>query len=493
MKAFYRLAAFVLFISLAFQSFAFRAYFDYRVFHAPGQGPYVEFMTSFDGTTFDLASTGTEDSLFQSRVQMTLIVTQASVVKDFRKVIVDGPSVAMGAPADFFSLERFILPNGTYNLEIEIVDLNSTSQLPEKLMQKIVINNSETSPFISDIEFVSAYSQTTDQNAFSKSGYDLIPYLSSYFPSDVKNIIFYSEVYNTNLYPGQDEAFILVTTVVDKFLKEVPDSKRIKRLTGKDAISNLMIADISNLPTGDYKLRLEAFDRSNTSICIEEREFSRNLIQNVPIDQQTVSAETVRLSFASFYTNRDSLAMILQSHLPIAKSQERNTIDNVVPTADLETLQSFFYSFWYRRDQQSPEAAWKKYEQQVKDVQDYFGTRIKKGWQTDRGRVYLQYGKPSTRIVRNNDPDYWPFEIWHYYATNTGLRDRRFLFYNTTLNYDMELLHSDIPNETRNYDWKNLVRSRQMNDPASAGRIGNNQNRDPYSGDELEDLWYNPH
>jgi hypothetical protein len=57
----------------------------------------------------------------------------------------------------------------------------------------------------------------------------------------------------------------------------------------------------------------------------------------------------------------------------------------------------------------------------------------------------------------------------------------------------MELLHSDIPNEIRNFDWKNLVRSRQMNDPSSVGRIGNNQNIDPYSGDELEDLWYNPH
>ncbi len=493
MKAFYRLASFVLFISLALQSFAFRAYFDYRVFHAPGQGPYVEFMTSFDGTSFELAPNGAADSLYQSKVQMTLIVTQANVVKDFRKIIVDGPSVSKAEPADFFSLERFILPNGTYNLEIEIVDLNSSTQLPETLVQKIVINNSETTPFISDIEFVSAYSKTTDQNAFSKSGYDLIPYLSSYFPSDVKNIIFYSEVYNTNLYPGQDEAFILVTTVVDKFLKEVPDSKRIKRLTGKDAISNLMIVDISNLPTGDYKLRLEAFDRSNTSICIEEREFSRNLIQIVPIDQQTVSAETVRLSFASFYTNRDSLAMILQSHLPIAKSQERNTIDNVVPTADLETLQSFFYSFWYRRDQQSPEAAWKKYEQQVKDVQDYFGTRIKKGWQTDRGRVYLQYGPPNTRVMRPNDPDYWPFEIWHYYETNDGLHDRRFLFVNTTLGQDYELLHSDVPAEPKNNDWPNLVNSRSMNTPSDVNRSSNAQSRDPQSGDELQELWYTPH
>jgi hypothetical protein len=57
----------------------------------------------------------------------------------------------------------------------------------------------------------------------------------------------------------------------------------------------------------------------------------------------------------------------------------------------------------------------------------------------------------------------------------------------------MEILHTDLPNETKNYDWKNLVRSRQMNDPASTGRLGNNQGQDPFSGDELEDLWYNPH
>jgi GWxTD domain-containing protein len=178
---------------------------------------------------------------------------------------------------------------------------------------------------------------------------------------------------------------------------------------------------------------------------------------------------------------------------PIAESVERNTITNVLLNADIQTRQSFMYTFWARRSPENPEAAWRNYYADVLAVQQEFGTKIKAGWQTDRGRVYLQYGKPNTRIVKNNDPDYWPFEIWHYYTTNTGMRDRRFLFYNTSLTSDKELLHSDIPSEVQNYDWKNLVRSRRMNDPTSVGRNSTNQNSDPYSRDELEDLWYNPH
>jgi GWxTD domain-containing protein len=232
-------------------------------------------------------------------------------------------------------------------------------------------------------------------------------------------------------------------------------------------------------------------DREGKVVCTQFRDFSRNKILESTYTPPT--SLDISNTFAARYTSSDSLYAHIQSCLPIAESVERNTIDNILSNVDLQTRQSFMYTFWYRRNSTNPEKAWNDYYQEVRAVQKEFGTKIKAGWQTDRGRVYLQYGKPSTRIVRNNDPDYWPFEIWHYYTTNTGLRDRRFLFYNTSLNYDMELLHSDIPNELRNYDWKNLVRSRQMNDPSSTGRIGNNQNQDPYSGDEIEDLWYNPH
>lgn len=481
----------LLFIMSASQAWAFRAYFDYRVFHIPGEGPYIEFVTSFDGSTFKLAKTKGDD--FQSNVELTLIVSQGDQVLDFRKTLVDGPLVPIDEPGDFMSLERFSLPNGRYNIEIEIKDLNDPDIPAEKGIQAVVIENLNEGAFISDIEFVSAYTPTSEHNAFSKSGYDILPYMSSYFPTQFDAIIFYAELYNINNYLGENEHFAFYYAVQDLKGKEIESAGKIKRLQAKSVLPQLQVVDISKVPSGDYNLVLEVRDKQNNVICSKKRSFSRSLIVAADPMNELVSLEVLNASFASKYKNRDSLVYIIQTHFPIAKSQERNTIDNVVPNAELVELQSFFYSFWYKRNPENPEAAWLEYAQQVNDVNAAFSTRIKKGWQTERGRVYLQYGPPNTRVQRPNDPDYWPFEIWHYYETRDNLHDRRFLFVNTTLGQDYELLHSDVPQEAKNYDWKQLVRSRSMNTTANVSRNSNLQNRDPYSGDELEDLWYNPH
>jgi hypothetical protein len=42
-------------------------------------------------------------------------------------------------------------------------------------------------------------------------------------------------------------------------------------------------------------------------------------------------------------------------------------------------------------------------------------------------------------------------------------------------------------------DWPSLVRQRAMNTPGQVGRNSNLQDRNNFSGDELQDLWYNPY
>jgi GWxTD domain-containing protein len=239
---------------------------------------------------------------------------------------------------------------------------------------------------------------------------------------------------------------------------------------------------------------LESRDKQNNLVSTKKRQFSRvNVVQHYTQNLNEVSDNVLKTSFVSIYTNRDSLMLILDAHQPIADNSELITIRNILPTSDLRTLQSFFYTFWYSRNQEDPNGAWLNYAKLVNEAQESFGTRLKKGWQTDRGRVYLQYGPPNTRVVRYNETQYWPFEIWHYYEGNKNLRNGRFLFYNTTLDNDFELLHSDAPGEIRNYDWKNLTMSRGMNTSSSVNRMGTNQSQDPYSGNLVEDLWYNPH
>ena len=124
-------------------------------------------------------------------------------------------------------------------------------------------------------------------------------------------------------------------------------------------------------------------------------------------------------------------------------------------------MQQFFYGFWLSHDPQNPELAWNFYKEQVYKVQVNFGTPVKKGYQTDRGRVYLEYGPPNTRSAQNVEPSNYPYEIWQYYTLNNNQRNRKFVFYSPDMvTSDFILLHSDATGEIINPRWKIDLRNR---------------------------------
>ncbi len=484
---------FICFLMASASVWAMRVSFDYRTFYAPGTGPYIEFVTSFDANTFEhnLLDSG----YVQAHAELTLILVRAGSIVDARKVNVDGPLVRANEKSDFLSLERFVVPPGNYDLEIEVRDVNAPQKAPEKLVQKIEVVIPSRGVFISDIEWVSAYRRTMDQNAFSKSGYDLIPFVSSYYGTSLNSLIYYAEIYRSDSVWGDGSPFVSTICIVNMKDNSVEFCKRVKKERASSVIPVLQTLDISDVPAGQYALRIEVRDRENNLVALREREFSRNKIAELPVSlDSAITDAQVALSFAGRFSNADSLREIIYYHLPIAKDVDRDAIDRQMPKADLATMQGFLYSFWWKRNPENPEAAWKEYEKSIRVVKDNFATRIKKGWQTDRGRVYLQYGPPNTRISRPNEVDYWPYEIWHYYSTNNNLHNRRFLFYDTTLMGDHELLHSDVPAEPKNFNWKDMVRSRptalNMGDNS---RLNANSRTDPNSRDEIENLWYSPH
>lgn len=478
-------------VLLASQGFALRAFFDYKVFHHPADGPYVECITSFDGTTFQLGAA--DSGLFMSKAELTIIVSKLGEIVDFRKININGPLVPASQPQDFMSLERFLLPNGIYDVELEIKDLLSNGNT-EMLYQKMEINNRSTGIFISDIEFVSAYRKSEDHNAFSKAGYDIIPYVSGYFPSDANNIIFYAEIYKTSEAFGEGQPFVYTLCVLDADNNEIETCKKVKREKSALVVPLIQTISIAELKTGEYKLRIEIRNKENIVVNSKERNFSRSKVSEMPSSEIVHTDAEVAGSFAAKYTDRDQLFKLIEAHLPIAQGLDRITINNQLRDADLPMLQSFLYTFWVRKDRANPEGAWRAYEKQIQEADAAFGNGKKPGWKTDRGRVYLQYGPPNTRAIRHNETNYFPFEIWHYYETNDKLHDRRFLFYSTDLTMDMELLHSDVPNEIKNHQWREMVRSRPTAlNMGDASRLNMEQNKDPFSRDELENLWFTPY
>lgn len=469
-----------------------RCYTDYRVFHLPAainegkDQPYIEFYFDFDGTSLT-TFTENETPFIGSEILITLIKNNQII--GYKKVKAMFPwNTKEDQQQNCSAIERIPVENGNIQIEIEMSDLGMVEQQKSVLKDEIQIINLNKGAFVSDIVWVKASIPSKEPNAFTKGAVDILPLISDTRFAEENEMEFYAELYNTDLYFLQDP-FIVQYSVFDLKNNMIPGLSRIKRESGKSVIPVLGKLNISNLSAGEYVFKIEIKDKSNQVVASKERKFFRKSNAN----NEATSAASIDLTFVQQFRDSIELFEHIRSLTPIAQGNEKNIIIEILPSYKLNQMQGFMYQFWYKRNPISPELAWTDYKKEVMACNNEFGTAIKKGWETDRGRVYLQYGKPSTRVVRNHDPDYWPFEIWHYYQTNNNLHNKRLLFYNTTLNGDFELLHSDISNEITNFDWKNLVRTRQMNDPSTVNRLKNNQRQDPYSGDELEQLWYNPH
>ena len=477
------------FIALSLSSFSMRVYVDHLVYYEANGNPYSEVLFSFDYATFTPRYT---DSTERAGARIVLTLLRDTSVLVVRKGDIQSPVYRKGEYSDFTHLERFAVEPGDFTLRIEISDLFGPSSKTELYEQPIKIQAAQQTVTISQPQIVAAFRQSEDLCPMCKSGYELLPYIKSYIPGDMKSLAFYGEVYGTQAFFGDSKPFVMRAMITDINGKEFGAYTQQWRGTSAQVVPMLRTLDIKDLQDGEYQLRIEVRDKDNKMISFCERKITRaGFSVNTPQSSDLNAA--LPAYFLSFQDSSELYEKILYL-MPIAQDNDRFTMQNQLDKADLKTLQLFHYNFWYKRNPSDPEVSCRDYGQRTKEVEAAFLYRGKKGWQTDRGRVYLQYGKPNTRIVRPSDPDYWPFEIWHYYETDNNLHNRRFLFYDTALGGDMELLHSDVPAEVKNFAWKEMVRSRPAAlNMSDASAVNAAQRTDPFSRDEIENLWYSPH
>jgi GWxTD domain-containing protein len=151
-------------------------------------------------------------------------------------------------------------------------------------------------------------------------------------------------------------------------------------------------------------------------------------------------------------------------------------------------MHRYAIDFWKRRaaDTTNPVKMWVAYYEQVQQVLKLFRCGKQKGYYTERGRVYLQYGAPNQRSVQANEPNTFPYEIWHYYRITDGVNgqfysNRKFVFVNKNIGDDCHtLVHSDMRGELNNPRWAFEVTKRNYNgvgDPDKTQPAGTEYNQ----------------
>jgi GWxTD domain-containing protein len=154
----------------------------------------------------------------------------------------------------------------------------------------------------------------------------------------------------------------------------------------------------------------------------------------------------------------DSLTYLLDVLHPLGDALERVTIDNLLDNGTPVQKKRFIAAFWEKYYPLNTQAAYEDYMKVVQQMNRKYGTRALRGYRTDRGRVYLQYGAPDLVEERKYEPSMYPYEIWQYNRLNSNSStpqvNRVFIFANLASGGDQyDVIHSNAEGEFFNDRW----------------------------------------
>lgn len=415
--------------------------------------PYAETYVSIPGKS--ILYKKNNHGKYEGAVEITLLyLRDTNLAVAYDKYILHSPELedTAGITFNLLDLRRVSLPDGVYDVKMEVKDINRTES-PLHLSQAINLHFRRDSIDFSNIELVDSYTPTTTRNTFSKNGYDIKPYALNYYPTSVNKISFYNEIYHLSKLVNEED---VVITYAIKHLQSDQVAGELYRFSRQKAAEvNVVFSefDITDLPSGNFVLQIQVKSRKNILLGQQSVYFQRSN-KNAVSELNSISLLDVSKTFVA-QIDPDSLEFYTSSLSPLAEMYEREYISAIVKKNDRRLMQQFFYNFWQKRNATDPEKEWSRYRSMVAYTEDQYKTAIYHGFETDRGRVFLQYGPPNHIEGSDREPGAYPYEIWQYYKLLNNQSNIHFVFCNSDLvTNDYDLIHSDALGELNDPRWR---------------------------------------
>lgn len=113
-----------------------------------------------------------------------------------------------------------------------------------------------------------------------------------------------------------------------------------------------------------------------------------------------------------------------------------------------EAGSQFYRQYWAAR----PAGSREDFEARC-DESDVYATIFREGWQTDRGRVYIMFGRPDEVERAPIQVDILPYETWSYYGQGTD----SFVFVDRDGSGNYEQVYSTVPGEVSYSNWRSML------------------------------------
>jgi GWxTD domain-containing protein len=355
-------------------------------------------------------------------------------------------------------------------------------------------------PFFSDIALLDTIIRSDVASPFVKNGKQLVPICADFLDDPKRYLSFYTELYHSDAITASRYPLIVKVRVSKKINEAFfDDFSYIDTILKAGNVEVASGFPISKLTSGNYYLNATVEDRLGILICAQNRFFQRlnthpekTEIVTKPIKEvfkdtgmEHVTVLNLEKTFLAKYT-LSQIRAILKMLLPMCDPMQTNTVNNFLKRPDEMYMRYFVYNYFQDINGKDPEKAWKQYSEIIKTVNKKFTEAGIAGYETDRGFIYIRYGKPSDVITISGETGSLPYEIWQYntltqFSNKKELANALFLFYKPSqMMSEYRILHSTVPGEGVNMSWRMYLYA--TNNAAANSGVNMNSRAEQYFG-----------
>ena len=381
------------------------------------------------------------------------------------------------------------LPCGTYQVDMLVFDAYSSDTSREKLSFSVQLQDARQSVQLSDLLFLDPVLFKKGRPVFEQSA-DAIRN-SGFFSRSDSVLRFYSEAHGlTQKIPLGLPLVSRIRILKQADRESLDEFGKIARIKSQPGLAWINELPIRNLPSGNYILSWDLIDTAGKFVARASRNFQRS---NPEITDGLAAASVLSnapdlISEISKIPS-DECRHLVASLFPLSLASDQPAIDYLRKKGTDQDHRNFLAEFWGKKDPKDAPDSFRKFRKRVAEADHKYGTQTMKGYQTERGRVYIQYGKPD--MVENEISDRFrkamvnlntiPYEIWYYYSMDEPVRqtDVQFVFVQQNRgNNNYKLLHSSGIGEVRNNEWRRAVENNATYnfdrlDPNDRGEVPN--------------------
>ncbi len=453
---------------------------DYGVFPRTDKMALLDIYMSINGETinFNKSSEGRK-----AEVEVTTFVKDSTdKIYYVEKTLLQSPVLkdTVNLIPNLFDQQKTLLPYGNYIIEVRMKDLNSKDSGITGTLNVALIAP-DTGVIMSSVQLLSHYEKSDSDDLMNKNGYTLISKVSNFYPKEVSVLKLYTELYGVDKVIGEEEPFVVffkfVNTNTSRMLAKEQGFSRHKSARLVPLLAEI---NISKVPSGNYMLLVEARDKNNNLIIQGRKFIQRSNFKDVKEPEEDLNTEMLPESAEGTFAADipDSAAnMVLRAIRPASTQREIDMSNALIADGTTEQKRSYLVWFFKKRNPDDSGQAYREYISRLREADRKFSTKSFRSFETDRGRVYLQYGAPNRieteltdfRRVASRDSNPIPFEIWTYYnvpssITHIAQTNRTFVFLEDNRgNNAWRLVHSDAIGELNNPAWRDSLPRNYMN------------------------------